>query len=127
MKWNDEGPMTPEKAIKLRGHDIMMKLNAVGVPWKTCNVAALVVALELRKQFINKVNCSKPEFDKAMKAFDALEAGIKGFESMSEEEILKCFVRDIEKASEEATTVPEFKEKVLDIIKNPKTKFKMFI
>lgn len=128
MKWdNDVLPMTPEKAIKLKGHEIMMKLNNVGVPWEKCNLAALVVALELRSQFNKLFSGSDIDRKAKMKTFDMLEEGIKGYLPMSKEELLSRFTEEIEKASEEAETIADFKTRVLDIIKNPKTKFKLIV
>jgi hypothetical protein len=127
MKYQDEGPMTPEKAIKLKGHEIIMRLNAVGVPWDKCNLAALVVALELKAQFKKLFNGPEAERNKRLKHFEKLEEGIKGFLPMGKEEILSRFTEEIEKASNEAETISQFKTMVLDIIKNPKTKFKLFI
>lgn len=123
----DIEPMTPEKAIKLKGIDLMMKLNNVGVPWDKCNLAALVIALELKQQFGKLFTGTEAERKQKLKQFEQLEEGIKGYLPMNKEQILTRFTEEIEKAFEEASSTQEFKEMVLNIIKSPKTKFKLFV
>lgn len=123
----DIEPMTPEKAIKLKGIDLMMKLNNVGVPWDKCNLAALVIALELKQQFGKLFTGTEAERKQKLKQFEQLEEGIKGYLPMNKEQILTRFTEEIEKAFEEAESISQFKETVLDLIKSPKTKFKLFV
>jgi hypothetical protein len=88
----DNEPMTPEKAIKLRAHAMIMKMRNAGIPWAHCNIAALVASLELKEQYIKlfkqtkePIQLDKKEFAQALKYFELLEQGIKGYLPMPKE------------------------------------------
>lgn len=80
MKWEtDLDPMTPEKAIKLRAHEFIMRMRSAGVPWAHCNIAALVMVLELKAQFLKIFTGSEADKKKKLQQFELLEQGVKGF------------------------------------------------
>jgi hypothetical protein len=92
MKHFDDAPMTPEKAIKIRAHEFIMRMHNAGVPWAHANVAALVMAIELRKQFIKfgmRPNDTKHN-ERMLKSFDLLEEGIKGYLPLPKESPEPC-------------------------------------
>lgn len=120
----DAGPMTPEKAIKLKAHGYIMRMHNAGVPWDHANVAALVMAIELKEQYkklFEKFNNPHPlAWQNAMNSFEALEHGIKGFLPLPREERAKNLTARIEKAFAECETPEQFKAKVLNLIKQSK-------
>ena len=86
---NDTIPMTVEKATKLKAHELIMRMHNAGVPWKYCNIAALVTVLELKAQYLKKFKGDIAELKKVAEHFERLEAGVKGFLPMPKEEIIK--------------------------------------
>jgi hypothetical protein len=121
----DAGPMTPEKAIKLKAHGYIMRMHNAGVPWEHSNVAALIMAIELKNQYKKLYErfewaISSDAWDNAIKSFEALEEGIKGFLPLPREERVKNLTARIEQAFEDAETISHFKAKVLTLIKQSK-------
>ncbi len=122
---NDDMPMTPEKAIKNKAHELLMRMQAVGVPTTKSVNAALVVAIELRSQFGKIFKGTEAERRQKNEQFDLLEKGIKGYLPAPKEDVLVYLNQAVENAAVEAKTIAEFKRMVLDIVNKPKYKYRL--
>lgn len=68
--------MTPEKAIKLKAHEYLMRMKNAGVPWAYVTNAAVVMVLELKVQYFRNTSRTEQEKKIAAERFEQLEKAI---------------------------------------------------
>jgi hypothetical protein len=76
---NEDLPMTPEKAIKLKGMEYINRFRNVGISLDKSKLAAVVLAVELKENFISKYPGTPAEKQKKIDQFDLLIKGIEAY------------------------------------------------
>jgi len=76
---NDDIPPTREKIIKLKGMEYINRFRSQGIGLPKAKLAALVLVLELKAQYLKHFNGSQEERKQKVDDFELLESGIKAY------------------------------------------------
>ena len=70
MAWEtDKDPMTPEKATKLKAHEYIMRFKNMGISWEKSKLAAIVLVLELKAQYLRRFTGTEEQKQRLLPKF----------------------------------------------------------
>jgi hypothetical protein len=76
---NDDIPPTREKLIKLKGMEYINRFRAVGIGYDKAKLAALVLVLELKQNYLKTYTGPDEKRKQRIADFELLESGIKAY------------------------------------------------